>query len=272
MNASVAFPVEQEFGPSVEGGGQMSGSMEMGGVATVAPPRRYIGDTEGKNYLERGFYMSVIIMQNKIPDFLVELANSDWPVQVRRFQVGVNPYRTTAPASEMIPGSEYSSSPDMYSGSSMESSSMPMSYSSPGMNATGMPMQGAARPNKYATNLPKFATDALNHPDLVQLDLCGIITMYKQPVEIMAAVETRKQAEAQKAAASQQALETPAPETAPMQAAAPPAATPMATDPMTTDPMTPAPAAEIKPVAPLDGSVAPETPTAPPAGTPAAPM
>src|SRR5690606_32163531 len=64
-----------------------------GGASAAAPPKRYTAETEEAPFLERGFYLSVIIMQTKIPDFIVTLANSDWPVQVRRFQVGVNPYR-----------------------------------------------------------------------------------------------------------------------------------------------------------------------------------
>jgi hypothetical protein len=35
---------------------------------------------------------------------------------------------------------------------------------------------------------------ALNHPDLVRLDVCGIITMYRQPKEILEAVAARKAA------------------------------------------------------------------------------
>jgi len=33
--------------------------------------------------------------------------------------------------------------------------------------------------------LPEFAQAALNHPDLIQLDLCGVITMYRQPTELL---------------------------------------------------------------------------------------
>ncbi|SFJ46514.1 hypothetical protein [Planctomicrobium piriforme] len=288
VSGSVAFPPEQEFGPAMEGGGQMSMDMSAagpGGAAAPTPPKRYIGDTEAPPYLQRGFYMSVIIQQNKIADFLTELVNSDWPIQVRRFQVGVNPYRT-APAAEAMPGmSEGFMSPEMsMSGPGMgrfESSSPSMS-GMPGMGGgygSGMPV--ANRANQFATNLPKFATEALNHPDLVKLDLCGIITMYKQPTEALAAVEARRAAEleAKKAALPPPVVPVepaPAVEAAPAQPA-PDAALPATAAPVPMVegmPAVPAPAPtdpSAVPATPPAGTPVPENGAAPPPSDPAAP-
>lgn len=255
INTSVAFNPAQEFGPAVDGGGGGGGEMMEGsmGGTPAAPPRRYIGEPEGAPFFERGFYMSVIINQNKIPDFIVTLANSDWPVQVRRFQVGANPYRTQMTGPEGMPGgmSEFSMS-NIESGPSFTESGAESGsgFSLDGLTPGG---RGGARPNPYATNLPDIAMKSLNHPDLVRLDLCGVITMYKQPTEVLAAVEARKQAalEAQKAAAQQ-------PEAAPAEPPAEPAppadpeagpATPAPAEgaPATTDAATPAPTPETAP-------------------------
>ncbi len=253
VNASVAFDPKQEFGPAVDtgGGGEMMGA-EMdfgGGAAAQAAPRRYIGDPEALPYFERGFYMSVIIQQNKIPDFIVQLANSDWPIQVRRFQVGANPYRTN----------QVQSSVDGFQGGMNEfnlptfegdaggigapGDVSPESGFNPGVYASG-DRTGTKRPNPYSANLPPFVTDALNHPDLVRLDLCGVITMYKQPKEVLAAVETRR------AMGESGAGQNPVPQAVP---ANPPADAPTATPesaPATSPPMEGAPSPEGTPTPP----------------------
>ena len=122
----VSFNVAEEFGPPVpippeegEGGmgmgagdeyemgmgmGMGAGAMAagmgamMGGGALQAGMKvqRYMGpdgmDPFEGPYRERGFYMSVIILQEKIPDFLAELSSSPWPIRIGRFQFGPNPY------------------------------------------------------------------------------------------------------------------------------------------------------------------------------------
>jgi len=202
LEGKVGFNPAEEFGPDLDqgaGGGEMgmpSGGMDGVGGAAV-PPKRYIGETEEKPYLERGFYMSVIIQQTKIADFIVQLANSDWPVQVRRFQVGVNPYQTFQPMSgdaggSMMPDFQPSFSSGLGGAGGMDAEGG--SGFGGGFNA-GVYRSGEKappRPNPYSTNLPRVAAEAMNHPDLVRLDLAGVITIYKQPVEILAAVEARK--------------------------------------------------------------------------------
>ncbi|MEZ6144363.1 MAG: hypothetical protein R3B91_02800 [Planctomycetaceae bacterium] len=57
---------------------------------------RYVGkpsDVEKAPYQERAFYMSVIVMLPDVPNFLTELASSEWPIRIGRFHIGQNPYR-----------------------------------------------------------------------------------------------------------------------------------------------------------------------------------
>src|SRR5262249_8606729 len=73
-----------------EGGGDMSGMM---GMAALPQALRWVALADGSKFRERGFYLSVVINQQKIPDFLVYLCESAWPTQVLKFQMGPNPYR-----------------------------------------------------------------------------------------------------------------------------------------------------------------------------------
>jgi hypothetical protein len=208
--------------------------------------------------------MTVIIQQSKIADFIVELANSDWPIQVRRFQVGTNPYAKEAAGARpdesgmMGPMSGFSS-PDL-SSSSFESS--PSFESSSGFSGgpMGFAAAGPSLPNPYGQNLPPFAMAALGHPDLVRLDLCGVITMYRQPKEAIAAVDARKAAQAAEAPAN-------APATMPAAASqAAPVAPEQPSQPASADSI-PAPTAAAAP----DSAAAPASPpeTAPgPASAP----
>ncbi|HWL08149.1 MAG TPA: hypothetical protein VNQ76_07090, partial [Planctomicrobium sp.] len=170
VKGSVAFNPAEEFGPASAagaGGGDMGMDMGMseGGTGGPALPKRYIGaDDESKPFFERGFYMSVTIQQSKIADFIVQLANSDWPVQVRRFQVGANPYRVI----------QSRGTTDGFSGE-MSDFNLPAFGSSPeggfsgssGNFDAGVYRSGdrtaTLRPNPYAANLPSFAAESMNH-------------------------------------------------------------------------------------------------------------
>ena len=210
--STIVFSPEEEFGPAIEsagadGGGLMSEGPGGGGTAVV-PPKRYVGETEEAPYLERGFYLSVIIQQSKIADFIVTLANSDWPVQVRRFQVGVNPYQveslniTSSPGTSGMMGGSFEgrmSPPTLgVRGASNRSRGGGLGGSGGRREQFGMGTGNtrAGLENPYGENIPDFAMAALNNSDLVQMELCGVITMYKQPKEALAAVEARKQQEA----------------------------------------------------------------------------
>ncbi|WP_437190749.1 hypothetical protein [Planctomicrobium sp. SH527] len=296
----IDFDPAEEFGPALDSAGGMGEmsmdmmSMEGAGGTGPAPPRRYIGDPEAAPYFERGFYMSVIIQQNKIADFIVELANSDWPVQVRRFQVGVNPYRTNQPQGgfESMPGvmDEFSMGeagmgafgpPTMEAGPSMAGG---LEFSGqPGMGGFGDAMggRGVVRPNIFAQNLPPFASQAMNHPDLVRLDVCGVITMYKQPTEVLEAVKVRKAnpqspaggagpaGAAPAAAPAVEPTTEPTAEPATEEGTPAPTAMPAAAD-GAAPAATPAIPAPVNEAIPAPATTTPESPAAPAADTPQA--
>lgn len=191
-----AFDPAQEFGPDSDQAASTGPptSAQMAMMTTAAPAMRYINESDTAPYLERGFYMSVIILQDQIPNFIEELVNSPWPVRVERFHVGVNPYRTEPSPIQPIGPSSLGRG---FGG--MDQSAMPFggpgsSGPRPGRGFRGMssnPFEGFGRggqSRRTGQNLPPYATAALNHPDLVQLDLCGVITMYKQPTEALQAL------------------------------------------------------------------------------------
>jgi hypothetical protein len=223
-SSTIGFPPEEEFGPASEGGGGMSS--DGSGAPAAANMKRYINESDGAPYLERGFYMTVIIQQSKIGDFVVELANCPWPTRVVRFQMGANPYNTGKPGAPnrgYNPMSDYGSSSAFSSPAAETSGSFP---DSSGGFGGGMP-RTATVGNPFASNLPEFATAALQHPDLVRLDLCGVITMYRPPREALEAVEKRKAEQAAAAAAAATVPATaPAPAEAPAADPAAPAAAP----------------------------------------------
>jgi len=225
VTSSVSFSPTQEFGSGGSpkgasggsGGGGDDGYMMEGpasGSGSGSEPSetlRYIAEDESAPFVERGFYLSVIIMQNKIPDFVVELANSDWPVRVTRFNVGQNPYRqeTAAGGGNYMSGgfgNEFSgeSSPEMsYEpggfGSGGSGNFGGNQFGGPGLGGefgpNGGGNSGKVMAGGMASGLPRHAQAALNHPDLVQLDLCGVITIYRQPTEVIEKLKTAMEAD-----------------------------------------------------------------------------
>ena len=335
VTSSVKFSPTEEFGAggepvSAAGGYGGQSSMMMStppsseGDAAADPsaaptgPLRYVGESEKTPYHERGFYLSVIIDQKNLVDFLVALSNSEWPVRVVRFHFGKNPYGSDpyarggaagggyggmgmSSAGGFPSGSNYpgggggqSSSPFQSGAGGEGASSADFPSSSPGMQSGVMgAMGGGALAN---TGYP---ASALENADLVQLDLAGLITMYKQPAsEIAPPAETPAATEgetpAEKSAETTDAATTttepapaategdpkpdapateagtPAPETTPEAAAATPEApvteaAPAAPEPAATEPATPAtPATE-------PATNAPTTPPAAPAAENPAP-
>lgn len=106
--------LSEEFGPVGGGGGGMGGGMGggyspgmsggdmMGGVAMSGPPGgsmggavggaapkaevRYVDNVEG-HYKTRGFLLDVLIRDEKLPDLLASLTNSDFPVEIVRVEI-----------------------------------------------------------------------------------------------------------------------------------------------------------------------------------------
>lgn len=290
-----AFDPADVFGPdmtaSAGGGGEMpaeggdAGGM-MGMAMGAAPALRWVGTTEGQPFRERGFYLSIIVNQQRIPDFLVNLCESAWPTKVYRFQMGPNPYR------KEVTGGAGGMAYDPYGAGMFAGGSGGENYMSSNINTSmissmmgsGM-MGGMSSQAKYPGGPPTFAMSgpkdpfngSLNQPDLVQLDVAGIITFYvssEAAAEAGApAVDTPSAPGGDATLLTTPAAATPADGTTPPPAATPPATAPAgdaapATPPAATPPATETPA----PAAPAATTPPAETPaaTAPPAATPPA--
>lgn len=203
---SVAFDPSEEFGtggdPSMmtNGRGITSFSDEEEEMDAEVPtgPLRYVKEDEAAPYVQRGFYLSVVINQNNVVDFLVALANSEWPTQVTRFHFGKNPYGPPDPFSARgVANGAGSARPGMFTDDDDVKGRRGGRGMARPMNA-GPPMQdgeagfgfgrggaGGGRvgglPSAAAPGNTGYPPDALLHPDLVQLDLTGLITIYRQP-------------------------------------------------------------------------------------------
>jgi hypothetical protein len=314
----VSFDPSEEFGVGIEGMGVAGGGMTPGDEAFSAGGRardldndmsgatggmgvpgmgrkeiRYISYTDGAPFRERGFYMSVLIDQKKIADFLVELSNSDWPIRIVRFNVGPNPGATGAYTQPGYMGGGGGRREDMdEAGMGMPGIGgggiMPMDDASGGgfgnqFDAAGTgvgddlftsPRAGAsagheADPRGMGMGMgvpggaygpsPMVRGDQLQslftHPDLVQMDLCGVITMYSPPpADVYAAVTGQPVSDPAAAA----------PATDPSAASAD--GTPAAAGATVTDPAATAPDAAASP----DAAANPDAGTAPENSPPAA--
>ncbi len=179
-------------GGSYGGPGEMempSGGSGRGSSRQPAEILRYVDFNENDRARVRAFYMSVIVHQSKFPEFLVELCNSDWPIQVIRFNVGPNPYYRdptgTSPSGVM---GGYGSSGPGTMGSRPTMGGRPMGgrpmggrpMIGPGPMSPMSPM-GSGPVGSYGSGrgMPGQDIDGpLNNPDLVQLDLLGLITIF----------------------------------------------------------------------------------------------
>jgi hypothetical protein len=209
-SVDVSFNPEEEFGtggqplaslggPRRMMGGPMGMSMpegmgampEEGGTGVAKTPTkllRYVKESEASPYRERGFYLSVLIDQRKIADFLIELTNSDWPIRIGRFHVGPNPHasktRSTYGPMSPLAGGEGSFGAEVEAQMEMMQAAMGGNSFEGGMDE----MEGGFGPPTLTLTGP--AVDLLQHHDLVQLDLVGYITFYKSPAEdVLAAVK-----------------------------------------------------------------------------------
>jgi len=293
-----AFDPADVFGPDTTGMGGAGGSEDMamadpaaeGGMGmsmAMGPPPalRWVGSTEGQPYRERGFYLSVIVNQQRIPDFLVNLCESAWPTKVLRFQMGPNPYKKEVTGGMAGMGYDpYGAGALMGESAGAYGGGMPMniggSMAEMAMGMGGMGMGGMSSVSRYPggpptfTNTPKDPFNgSLNNPDLVQLDIAGIITFY---VSSEAAAEAGAPAvDTPSAPGGDASLLTPPADgsTATPPAAAAPAdgAAPATPSAETTPPATP-PAGNAAPATPPATTTPPaaESPATPPAGAPAA--
>ncbi len=195
----VGFDPAEEFGSDVKQSSQSSSSsgdpaMEMppmmtaGNRGAASQERiRYIKLDESAKYRERGFYLSVLIDQKKIADFLVELSNADWPIRIVRFHVGPNP-ETPGASSGMMDqfAPMYSSAPMP----AMEAGPTFDAFDPGAFDAYADPTTAGAQIGPAPLVTTEQMAGLFTHPDLVQLDVAGVITFYNPPSEeLLAAVQ-----------------------------------------------------------------------------------
>ncbi|MCA9110348.1 MAG: hypothetical protein KDA52_10390, partial [Planctomycetaceae bacterium] len=193
----------QRIAEDYDGGG---GGVPGGSAAGDIKMFRYVGkpsDVEKAPYQERAFYMSVIVMLPDVPNFLTELASSEWPIRIGRFHVGQNPYRdgsTRTVASSSRRSTAFSNRGRTSGRRVAEDDDDDSTFRSLGSGfgrglAGGLPSGGggggASRVGGFSRLsgtlvLPPTMVGPLDidpywftNPDLVQLDFYGVITMYK---------------------------------------------------------------------------------------------
>ena len=210
----------QVFGPATAtrggaGGGQTTAEGDPGETKTAPMPgggpgaqrtkvRRYVDDEEGAPFKTRGFKLSVIMDHTRLPELLVQLTNSKWPVEIVHVnQVAYNrddeagkrsqprykaPNRFDNPASTFDPGG-------------MEESVDAGAYETPQPAYAGSAGQGAR-----SRTAGSSAAAAMADPVLAHVVIFGLMTIYEPPAE-------KQQAEGQPAgdAAAPQQKGQPAP-------------------------------------------------------------
>lgn len=306
-DGKIAYDPQMEYGSqadtaavAVEGGDSASymGGGLFGGAGTAGSKAlRYIkfDPASPGDYRKRGFYISLLIQEKKIPDFVVALANLDPPIYAGRWGFANNPNDTdhllkagfaNIGGGANYSGGEYESGAPGFGGGgggrtprrapsrTSGSNSFGSEYSS-GATGSAAPGTGGLRSRPYTqvqmAELVKFDAARLGK-DLVQLELSGVVTIFTPNVPALPAPEATAEAPPADAAA-------PASETTdtPVDPAAPPvdpAAAVPPTDPAAppTDPAA-APSEPLPPQAtpPVDPSAAPPAVEPAPPPTDAAP-
>ncbi len=219
-SSGIGFDIAEEIGPEVPPAGVAGaaatpaartdgfrqrdeddddgGGRSRGGSLPERPPSmfRYIGKPEqvkNEPYHERAFYMSVIVMLPELPNFLTEMASSEWPIRIGRFHVGPNPYGTDTSGSltsrrntrgtraRRVADTDDDEGPSFGGGGAFgRSLSRARAGRSPsfagrgGGGFSGSLVLPPTMVGPYEIDPNWFAS-----PDLVQLDFYGVITMYK---------------------------------------------------------------------------------------------
>ncbi len=175
-------------------------------------------EVETAPYRERGFYMSAIVMLPELPSFFAAMSSSDWPIRILRFQVGPNPYREVRPGASRGGGfgGRGGFGRRMSGGDSEDNDTGGSSGFGRGSFGGGGLSRGGLGRSRFGGGRRSFGRGGEDndtsggfggrgggfggggsfefpismqgpvdvdpnwfaHPDLVQVDFCGIITMY----------------------------------------------------------------------------------------------
>lgn len=191
---NVEFDAAEDFGSAGDGGGGggMSAMPSAAGGVASSPAGGHGGTAGGgvgggssgkSRYLEentkyklRGFYMSLTMDHRHLPELLVELSNSAWPIRVMRVQQADLLMQDLAAAVAGGPGGGALGMPAAAGGGVFGASPM------------GRPLGGAAAPMGGEAGGAGIGVSAggsisaLDDPFLVQIAVCGFFTIYKPPV------------------------------------------------------------------------------------------
>ena len=202
LSKPAEFPISEEYEVASSGGTANSSYMNeessnSGGAATTASDpnsdeNRYIQSEEA--YRTRGFKLKVAIDQMQVPTLIRELLNSQYPIEVIRFQQSaMNPEEPGKPTSRSsgypgsnslagmnsgYPGSETESYPTESEGGSLEN----YSEESFGFDGEGEGTGADALSGKSYT-VPAIANvqASLEDRDLVELVVIGEVYIYNPP-------------------------------------------------------------------------------------------
>lgn len=183
-------------GPKMVGGMTGSAPFGSGGVGGQAR-KRYI--EEVARYKTRGFYMEVVMDHRVLPEFIGELSDSKWPIKVIRVQQvdrDLSDIGETVVGSGMpggMPASSAGAQPGMGSmrplgGMGTPSRPIVVGEGAEAMNS-GRMFGGPPRMTSAAGGGGQLGTGesgidltvAMTKPYLVNVALCGIITLYLPP-------------------------------------------------------------------------------------------
>ena len=202
LSKPAEFPISEEYEVSSSGGGPASQYMrDEGGTSGGSPTAasdpnsdesRYVQSEEA--YRTRGFKLKVAIDQMQVPTLIRELLNSQYPIEVIRFQQSaMNPEEPGKPTSRSsgYPGgnslsgmnSGYpGSGTEDYPGSSEESSLETYTEDSFGFEGEGAgPGADALSGKSYAVPAIANVQASLEDRDLVELVVIGEIYIYNPP-------------------------------------------------------------------------------------------
>lgn len=202
INLSEEFTVSMEAG----GAGNLAAAMgsfgaSSGGTAEVtaggaagaakSEVKRYIDLDDKQRYKRRGFYIKVTMDHRKVPDLIAELMNSPFPVEIIRVQqvwlsdTGSN---TTSggigPMAGAAPG--FSGFRPPSSGDAITSAAPPASagFTDSADDGTGFATSGSSgSPGRTTSSNPGSAA-ALADPNLAQVAILGVWTLYLPPTAV----------------------------------------------------------------------------------------
>ena len=174
------------FGPGGLGESSSSSSSTPGGGAPAAKStvKRYLDDDETQKFKRRGFYIKLVMDHRKIPEFLAELMNSPFPVEiVRVHQVWFSDNNANSPlgGSSMATFSPSSGS----SSSSSSGSGNPLGFAAAETDETstvaGLGASGSSGPRPGALGAAGQTPSA--DPNLASVSILGIWTLYRPNAE-----------------------------------------------------------------------------------------